>query len=117
MRDLPERDRPISRQVDEVLGGRRPNFEDLARLTYTKRVLEEEMRLYPPSRIMPRIVNTDDVIGGYAVKAGSVLLLSPFVTHREPSLWEQPAIFDPDRFTPERSAVRPRYAYMPLCCA
>jgi cytochrome P450 len=56
----------------------------------------------------------DDVISGYPITANSVVLLSPYVLHRHPAFWPHPERFDPQRFTPERSAGRPRYAYFPF---
>lgn len=54
------------------------------------------------------------MIGGYHIPAGSALEISPFVTHRHPDFWENPESFDPDRFTSQRSASRPQYAYLPF---
>ncbi|WP_334026583.1 cytochrome P450 [Nocardia terpenica] len=98
----------------EVLGDRRPVFEDLHRLRYTNRVLNEVMRLYPPVWLLPRRAVADDVVGGYRVPAGSDVLICPYTLHRHPEFWELPSRFDPDRFDPERSANRPRYAYIPF---
>ena len=72
------------------------------------------MRLYPPIWIMERRVLEDDVLGGYHILAGSSLELSPYVTHRHPAFWENPEEFDPDRFTTQRAASRPQYAYLPF---
>jgi cytochrome P450 len=72
------------------------------------------MRLYPPIWIMERRVLQDDLLGGYTIPAGSALEISPYVTHRHPTFWEDPESFDPDRFTPQRSAGRPHHAYLPF---
>jgi cytochrome P450 len=88
--------------------------EDLPRLTYTRMVLEEAMRLYPPGWSLGRKALHDDEIGGYHIPAGSLVWVSPYVTHRHPAYWERPEEFDPERFTPERSASRPRFAYFPF---
>ena len=101
-------------EVSDVLGTRRPTFEDLAQLKYTKRVIQEAMRLYPPAWMIPHFVENEAVVGGYRIPARSPILLSPFVTHRDPQLWPDPEAFDPDRFAPDRSAGRPRYAYYPF---
>ena len=77
-------------------------------------VVKEAMRLMPPAWVIGRSPLADDEIEGYHVPAGSLVLLAPCVTHRDPSLWDDPETFDPDRFTPERSAGRPRYAYYPF---
>jgi len=89
-------------------------FEDLARLGYTERVIQESMRIYPPAWVFARTPVEDDVIGGYHIPAKSLVVISPYVTHRLPDLWENPEIFDPDRFLPKRSEGRPRFAYYPF---
>jgi cytochrome P450 len=101
-------------EVDHVLGGRAPTFEDAARLTYARQVVQESMRLYPPVYVVVRAAAKDDVIGGFHIPAGSSVALSAYVTQRHPDFWERPAAFDPDRFTPERVAARPKYAYFPF---
>ena len=106
--------RRLEAEVDEVLGGRTPETEDKADLTYTTMVLEESMRIYPPAYAMSRYCVEADRVGGYDVPAGSAVTLSPYVTHRHPDFWEDPERFDPERFRPERQAERPRFAYMPF---
>ncbi len=101
-------------ELADVLGGRLPTLEDLPHLTYTKMVLQEVMRIYPPIWAMLRSTIEDDTIGGYAIPANSLVVLCPYVTHRHPLFWDNPEEFDPERFTPERSAKRPRYAYLPF---
>lgn len=87
---------------------------DLAGLACTERVIHEAMRLYPPIWIMERRAVAEDEIGGFRIPAGSTVVVSPWVTHRHPQLWEDPERFDPDRFTEERSADRPLLAYLPF---
>jgi cytochrome P450 len=101
-------------ELEQVLGGRTPGFEDLPRLTYTRMVLDEAMRLYPPAWATSRNAVAEDELGGYRIRKGAIVLLSPWVTHRRPDLWEDPERFDPERFTPERSAGRPRFAHFPF---
>src|SRR5262249_50828737 len=110
----PEVDRKLRAEVHEVLGGGRPTYEDLARLSYTKRVLQETLRLYPPVWILPRLASKDVVLGGYLIPARSPLTLSPVVTHYDRMFWNEPDVCDPDRFAPDRSEGRPRYAYYPF---
>lgn len=107
-------ERQLYAEVVSVLGGRAPTFEDLPKLKYTKMVIEEALRLYPGAWVFTRNSLADDEIGGYHIPAQSMILLSPFVTHRLPTFWENPEGFDPERFTSERSAGRPRYAYFPF---
>ncbi len=111
----PDEERRVQAEVDEVLQGRPPVAEDIPRLTYTYMVLAESLRLYPPAPVLHgRVAVAEDVIGGYRIPAGSVLLLSPWVMHRHPAYWEEPTQFRPARFTPEQVAERPRYAYFPF---
>ena len=102
-------------EINEVLGDRRPTVEDLSRLSYTQRVLQEVMRLYPAGWVSPRFSNQEATLGSYAIPANKLILLSPYVTHRDPSHWgERPDDLDPDHFLPERVAKRHRYAYFPF---
>ncbi|HXA69128.1 MAG TPA: cytochrome P450 [Stellaceae bacterium] len=101
-------------ELERVLGGRAPRFEDLARLRYTRMVLEESMRLYPPAHTMSREALAEDEIEGHRVAKGSVVSIVPWVIHRHRLLWDRPEVFDPERFAPERAAERPRFAYIPF---
>ena len=110
----PEVERRLRAEVADVLGDRKPVFDDLARLSYTKRVLQETLRLYPPGWLFFRSADQETIIDGHRIPAGATLLLCPFASHRDPASWPEPEVFDPERFTPERSAGRPRYAYYPF---
>jgi cytochrome P450 len=110
----PEVERRLHAELDEVLGGQMPTVDHLGKLSYTRMVLEEALRLYPPAWIFGRKALADDEIGGYFIPANSMIVLSPYVTHRHPTFWEDPEAFDPERFAPERSASRPHYAYFPF---
>jgi cytochrome P450 len=98
----------------DVLGDRRPQFEDLHRLTYTGMVIQEAIRLFPPVWILTRQAQEDDDVGGYHVPAGSDVLVCPYTLHRHPRFWDEPERFDPGRFDPENAASQPRYAYIPF---
>ncbi|HEY6309069.1 MAG TPA: cytochrome P450 [Candidatus Angelobacter sp.] len=91
-----------------------PAYEDVARLKYTRTVIEEVMRLYPPVWVLSRTAAKADSIGGYHIAAGSEILIFPYITHRHPQWWPEPESFCPERFAPENSASRPRYAYLPF---
>lgn len=110
----PEIEHRLHAELNEVLGGRVPTVEDLPDLKYTRMVLEEALRLYPPACILSRKAIADDELQGYPIAANSMILISPYATHRHPALWEEPEQFVPERFTPERSAARPPYAYFPF---
>jgi cytochrome P450 len=110
----PDAARQIRAEVAAVVGDRAPGAEDFPRLKYTTMVIEEAMRLYPPAWLVSRAPRADMVICGYSVPKGSYVLLSPYVTHRHPGLWENPEGFDPTRFAPEKIAAMPRFAYFPF---
>lgn len=104
----------LEAELSRVLNGRAPTLEDLPKLTYTRMVVEESLRLYPPIWLFPRDAVEDDEIAGYHIPKGSSVFLIPFVTHRHPEFWENPDAFDPERFAPENAARRPRFAYLPF---
>jgi cytochrome P450 len=97
-----------------VLDGHPLSLEALPRLGYTRRVIEETLRLYPPTWLTARTPVEDDTLGGYAIPAGTLVLLSPYLTHRHPAAWDAPERFDPNRFTPTRAAARPAFAHFPF---
>ena len=101
-------------EVDGVLAGRPPAFDDLPRLPYTRMVIEEALRLYPPVSVISREATTDDVLCGRPIKAGSLVLVVPWLLHRHRRLWRDPDRFDPERFAPEQTRRRDRYAYVPF---
>lgn len=96
------------------LNGRAPAYDDVMRLRYSRMVVEESMRLYPPVWTLARTAVNDDEIGGYRIPAGSEILIFPYITQRHPKWWLEPEVFRPERFAPENSAARPRYAYLPF---
>ncbi|HEY2106447.1 MAG TPA: cytochrome P450, partial [Candidatus Binataceae bacterium] len=110
----PQVEERLHEELAEVLGGRAPRVEDLARLRYAAMVIDESMRLYPPAWAFSRRNIEDDELGGYRIRRGSLIFISQYLTHRHPAFWEKPDRFDPERFTPERSARRPKYAYFPF---
>jgi cytochrome P450 len=104
----------LEADVADVLGGRPPALEDLARLPRLRMVIEEAMRLYPPVWGIGRQAIADDVVGGYRLPAGTIVNLSPYVTHRHRDVWGDPERFDPGRFAPDAVTARPRFAYFPF---
>jgi cytochrome P450 len=101
-------------ELTTVLEGRIPRHDDLANLRYTRMVIEESMRLYPPAHTMARESIVTDEVLGHRIPAGATVLIVPWLLHRKPSIWENPHRFDPERFSPERALVRPRFAYIPF---
>jgi len=106
--------RCLREETDRVLQNRTPSYDDLPRLTRTRMVLDEAMRLYPPVWLIPRRAVAPDVIGGYAIPAESEVLVSPYLIHRDARFWDRPDTFDPERFAPERAASRRPFTYMPF---
>src|SRR4029077_1649792 len=96
------------------LNGRAPTYEDLMKLRYSRMVVEESMRLYPPVWTLARTAVNEDEIGGYRIPARSEILIFPYITQRHPKWWQQPDVCRPERFAQENSAARPRYAYLPF---
>lgn len=109
-----EVERKLHSEIKDVLGERTPTLEDLPNLKYTKMVLLESMRLYPGAWVFTRTNLQADKIGGYDIPANSLIMVSPYVTHRLGTYWENPEEFNPERFTKEKVAARPRYAYYPF---
>lgn len=101
-------------EVDQVLQGHTANAEEINQLVYMRQVLDEALRLYPPAWMFARRLVSDDEIGGFHLAAGQTIMLSPWVTQHLSAFWPDPFSFNPDRFTPEASAARPRFAYFPF---
>lgn len=110
----PEVQARLESEVDAVLAGRVPLLGDFPQLSYTDRVIQEAMRLYPSAWSISRRALGDDEIGGYFIPANSIVAMSPYTMHRHPAFWDDPERFDPERFTPEKMAARPRFAYFPF---
>ena len=106
----PEAAAAVRAEVDDVLGRRTPTLDDLPRLAVTTRVIQEAMRLYPPIWAIERRAVDDGVIGGFAIPAGSSVIISPFVLHRHPQFWADPLRFDPTRFDGAKTPP----AYLPF---
>ena len=102
-------------ELDAVLAGRAPAHDDIAKLPYTRMVIEEAMRLYPPAPgLSGRIALEADEIAGTPIPKGAMVLISPWIIQRHRKLWNDPDRFNPERFSPENSAGRHRFAYMPF---
>ncbi len=112
---FPQVARSLAAEASTVLGpDRSATAEDATQLEVSRRVLSESMRLYPPVWVIGRSPEEDVEFDGYSVPKGSLLFLSPWVTHRLPSLWDDPEGFDPDRFAPERQKLMHRHQYFPF---
>jgi cytochrome P450 len=100
--------------VDRVLQGRLPTMADLGSLPYVERVVTEAMRLYPPAWLLGRRAIAEYPIGPYLASPRSILLMSPYLVHRDSRYYADPERFNPDRWTPEFRAGLPKFAYFPF---
>ena len=107
------RDR-LHEELDRELGDAVPTLDTLKRLPYTLRVIKETLRLFPPAPMYAKDVVDDDVIDGYRIEKGAVMLLCPYFTHRHPGFWENPLSFEPNRHAPEAEKERHSQAYHPF---
>lgn len=104
----------IHEEVDEVLGAGLAGPEDYERLVYTRQVLLETLRVYPPVPGVTRTALADDEVAGVHIRAGESVTIPIYAVHRHPEFWSEPETFDPDRFAPERvDAIEP-YSYIPF---
>ncbi|MBX3012718.1 MAG: cytochrome P450 [Caldilineaceae bacterium] len=104
----------LEAEVDTKLALRAPGIGELYQLPYTRMVVDETLRLYPPTAMLARQNREDDQLGDYPIPAGSMILPSPFLVHRHPDFWPDAERFDPERFSPEQAESRPKYAYIPF---
>jgi len=113
----------LHEELARVLDGRTPAVEDVPKLEYTRAVVAESMRLYPPAWTMGRRAIEGHTIGGHAIDPGSLVILSQWIVHHDPRWWDDPGTFRPERWlnadsgnrergTGNRS--RPKYAYFPF---
>lgn len=101
-------------EARQVLGTRRPTIEDYPKLVYTRAVVEETLRLYPPVHVFSRQAIADDEIAGTKIPRGSFITISSWLLHRHTLFWENPDAFDPERFVPPRADKVDRFAYIPF---
>jgi cytochrome P450 len=110
----PDAGNRMREEIDRELQGRLPTYDDIPRLRYVEMVLAESMRLYPPAWAMGRQSVADFQLGDYLLPAKTTLLMSQFITHRDPRFFPDPLRFDPERFTPEAKARRTKFSYFPF---
>lgn len=105
----------VHAELDRTLGGRLPGADDLPQLPYTRRAVQEAMRLYPPAHTFGRGVLREYSLGPYTIPAGrSMLFICPFLLHRDERYFPAPLEYRPERWTPEFEASLPRFAYVPF---
>jgi len=110
----PHVEEKLARELDQLVGDAIPDFDELPKFAYTRQVIEESLRLYPPGWLMTRKALSDDWLGEYYVPAGTEIYISPYFIQRHPDLWEAPHRFDPDRFEQSREGERHPLAMLPF---
>lgn len=110
----PAAEAKLNEELQRELAGRAPTAADVPRLVYTRAVLAESMRLYPPAWVIGRQATRADRAGDYVIPAGAVVLMSQFLVHRDQRWWKDPESFNPQRWLDESDKGRPRYAYFPF---
>jgi cytochrome P450 len=110
----PDVEARLHRELAAVLGGRRPTADDVPSLDYTRAVFAESLRLYPPAYAFGRTLMADHRWDGCVLPAGSSVLLSAYVTHRDPRFFPEPLRFDPQRWTREEGEAPHEFAYFPF---
>ncbi len=110
----PEPEAKLHEELDKVLLGQVPSFQDVPRLPYARMVLTESMRLYPPAWVLGREVIKPTRIGGYLIPKGAAVFMSQYVMHHDPRFYPDPYRFKPERWLPEEEKKLPRFAYFPF---
>jgi cytochrome P450 len=111
----PEAEARLHAELDTVLGPHRvPTLADYPNLRYTEQVFAESMRLYPPAWAMGRMSTKPVTLGPYRIPPGAHFFFSQYMMSRTPEYYPNPLRFDPDRFTPENKATRPKFTYFPF---
>jgi cytochrome P450 len=104
----------VRSEARRTLGGRAPCYGDLEQLPYTRMVLNESLRLFPPAWTLGRRALGEDRIGGYYIAPNTVLAICVYSVHRHPAFWDEPERFDPERFSQEHLAGRHKFSYIPF---
>ncbi|MBB2156340.1 cytochrome P450 [Gluconacetobacter diazotrophicus] len=110
----PEVEARLHEELDTVLGSRAPTFADVSQLVYTRAIVEETLRLYPPVPLLAREAKEDDTIRSRKVKAGALVMVVPWLLHRHRLYWRKPDHFMPERFLPGSPDAPQKYTYVPF---
>jgi cytochrome P450 len=110
----PEIQSRVEQESRRVLGGQAPTPAQVPQLVFCERVIRESLRLYPPAYVIGRRPLEDLTIGGHVIPAGTNVLMSQWIVHRDERWFDRPLEFDPDRWTEDRAARLPKYAYFPF---
>ncbi|MEV4436542.1 cytochrome P450 [Streptomyces sp. NPDC049585] len=104
----------LEEELDRVLGGRPPAIDDHEELTWTRWVVKEALRLYPPAWLIPAVAGPSATLGGARVRPGTIVWCSQWTTHRDPRWFPDPAAFRPERWDPAAPAPVPDHAWFPF---
>lgn len=110
----PDVERRLHDELDEILGGNPPVPADYPRLEYTQRVFREALRLYPPTLMVGRQAREATEIGGFSIPKGALVIMTPYVTHRDPTIFPEPERFNPDRWLQSANTERGQMAFFPF---
>ncbi|MGI5472151.1 cytochrome P450 [Streptomyces sp. CA-132043] len=110
----PEAEKRVHDEVDRTLAGRTATPADLDGLDYTRRVVHEVLRMYPPGWFFTRVTTTETTLAGHRLPAGTALLYSAYLLHHRPDLFPDPERFDPDRWLERSGDCLPRGAHVPF---
>jgi cytochrome P450 len=110
----PQIAKTVVEEIATVSNGKPITAEHIPRLAYTRQVFSEAMRLYPPAPIITRTALNDFKLGEFLIPAGTAMFVPIYAVHRHASIWPQPEVFDPERFSQEAAKERHRFAYMPF---
>lgn len=110
----PLEEKKLHQEVDSVVSGDIPTFAEVGELPFSRQVIEEALRLYPPVWLYSRKAIADDNVCGYDIPAGTNIFFTPYYLHRHEKYWDNPEIFNPDRFTPDEVKKRHKFAFIPF---
>ena len=110
----PDCARQLHAELDIVLAGREPEFNDLPNLPYTEHVIAESLRLYPPAWAVARLAKQSFPLGGVTIPPGAICLMSPYVMQRDARFYEEPDRFHPERWSTGLREARPKFSYFPF---
>ena len=110
----PEAAERIRREGEAVYGDREPTAADYSALAYTRAVIQETMRLYPPIWMLIRVAAKPDVIDGKEIRAGDRIVLFAYGAHHNPKFWDEPEAFLPERWMGDAAKKRKPYTYLPF---
>lgn len=110
----PEAADRIREEANRVCGDREPEWNEVQHLTYTRQVIQETMRLFPPIWALIRIAAGEDEIDGHKIHPGDKVVMCTYIVHHNPKYWRDPERFDPERFSRERMKSRTKYSYLPF---